>query len=216
VSRFLLNRFIDWAQMAETQPKNTSSSVEESFDDDLERSVDGDLERDIEFFLKRTGLLGIDKEKFTKEEEERSTSWIIDGDSLESPIADMDLPNCRQLSNFINRYTQEECLTLSHEDIDSENNSVSVGVLEEWAASIYSVLSVLLDKQAMHHTSLQDASVVSFKDSVTIDALENKISELRLEAAQAKEREKSFFFKSSEAGCFSIPFMYAYLICTSN
>jgi hypothetical protein len=120
------------------------------------------------------------------------------------------LPSFVRVNKLMN---ENGCLTLSvtAADIDVENRSISVFVLDSWAESITNFVAENLEHQQNSLEKVVDASFEVQRNDISISNLDVEVHHLQEKLRTAKEKEKNLRMKSSQSGLCHLACLFLFI-----
>ena len=109
------------------------------------------------------------------------------------------LPSFVRFNKLLN---ENGCLTLAvaTADIDVDNRSISVFVLDSWAESITNFVAEILEHRQKSRDKVVDASFEVQRSDISISNLDVEVHHLQAKLKTAKEKEKQLRNKSTQSG----------------
>lgn len=158
-------------------------------------SVDSSIDGELADFYTTYGVDGKNAENVPMPLND-DISEIVDGGNgyFEEPsghfeAGDLLMPSCGKINKLLirNGYKLE---TISQEQIDMENRSVSIFVVDAWADSLYAAISELVDRQKVAEEVISDSNASFHKEALSSDVLMNRVSDLQTKLLDAEKKEK--------------------------
>ena len=190
------------------------------FQDSTDSSIDGDLED----LLRRHGVStnpilpvssnfksrgradqnrDLSDDEYGEEEfdeDEALTSGLMDGSfNLEGLNSiDMLLPACLKLNQIMSAQGYSP-LQLTTSDVNLDLKSISVFVVDSWAESLFTGVTEMIDRVGVGQSAAKDASISAWKNDMTNEVLETRISDLQLRLLESEKRERELLEKCRAA-----------------
>lgn len=156
-------------------------------DASLESSIDGELTE----FLKTQGLL---QPEHVVDSADESFSLAFDRFTVEQGSFEVLLPNYLRLNSLLHEngvYPMQ--FTACDVNSSTEDISISITLLDSWAASLLPAISEMIERLNSHNFLMRDVSISAWKGEVSKEALESRVRELqtKLLESEKKGREAS-------------------------
>lgn len=109
------------------------------------------------------------------------------------------LPSFVRLNKLLN---ENGCLTLSvtADDVNVENRSISVFVLDSWSESLTNFVAEVFEQRRKSREEKVDASFEVQKSDISISNLDVEVHHLQEKLKTAKEKEKQLRMQSAKSG----------------
>jgi hypothetical protein len=183
-------------------------------DDSAESSIDGEIAALLQsegILSKSTPALVPPKPKKAGEfdmdrsddfedgdEDDGNSQYLFNSSEMkELDSVDFLLPACLKLNKILTTRGYSP-LHLTTSDVNIELRSISVFVIDSWAESLFSGVTELLERSNEQSSAVKDASITAWKNGMTQDVLESRITDLQHKLLDSENRERKVLEKTRQ------------------